>query len=100
MLYVLKSRGMAHSNQMREYVLSGKGIDLVNVYVGPGAVYTGAARLSQEANDKAEALVRKQAAARSERELEQERGALQSQLAALQARLATRGRRAGVRGQT
>ena len=46
---------------MREFVLSDKGIDLVDVYTGPGAVYTGAARLSQEAHDKAETLVQHQA---------------------------------------
>ena len=60
-LYLLKSRGMGHSNQMREFVLSDKGIDLVDVYTGPGAVYTGAARLSQEAHDQAETLVQHQA---------------------------------------
>jgi len=79
-LYVLKSRGMAHSNQMREFVLSDKGIDLVDVYVGPGAVYTGAARLTQEAHDKAEALMQQQASARHERELEHERHGLQTKL--------------------
>jgi circadian clock protein KaiC len=87
-LYLLKSRGMAHSNQMREFVLTDKGIDLVDVYVGPGAVYTGAARLSQEARDQAEALVRHQADERRQRELEQERRNLQAQAAALQTRLA------------
>ena len=56
MLYVLKSRGMAHSNQMREFVLSDDGIELVDVYTGPGTVYTGSARLVQEAQDAAEAL--------------------------------------------
>jgi circadian clock protein KaiC len=50
-LYVLKSRGLAHSNQMREFVLSDKGINLIDVYVGPGAVLTGSARLQQEAKD-------------------------------------------------
>ena len=87
-LYLLKSRGMAHSNQMREFVLSDKGIDLVDVYTGPGAVYTGAARLSQEAHDQAEALVQHQADQRRQRELEQERRNLQAQAAALQTRLA------------
>ena len=72
---------MAHSNQMREFVLSDKGIDLVDVYTGPGAVYTGAARLSQEAHDKAEALVQQQATTRRERDLEQERHSLQTKLA-------------------
>ena len=87
-LYVLKSRGMAHSNQMREYVLSDKGIDLVDVYVGPGAVFTGAARLSQEAQDLATAAVQQAATERRQRELDQERSAVQAQVAALQNRLA------------
>ncbi|MCX6927842.1 MAG: circadian clock protein KaiC [Verrucomicrobia bacterium] len=86
-LYLLKSRGMGHSNQMREFVLSDKGIDLVDVYVGPGAVYTGAARLSQEAHDRVEELVRHQAEERRQRELDQERRNLQAQVAALQTRL-------------
>jgi circadian clock protein KaiC len=34
-LYILKSRGMAHSNQIREFLLTGKGVDLIDVYVGP-----------------------------------------------------------------
>jgi circadian clock protein KaiC len=87
-LYLLKSRGMGHSNQMRECVLSDKGIDLADVYTGPGAVYTGAARLSQEAHDKAETLVQQQADQRRQRELDQERRNLQAQAAALQTRLA------------
>ncbi len=48
-LYVIKSRGMAHSNQVREFVLSSNGVRLVDVYVGPGGVLTGSARLAQEA---------------------------------------------------
>jgi len=87
-LYLLKSRGMAHSNQMREFVLSDKGIDLVDVYTGPGAVFTGAARLSQEAHDRAEALVQQQAEERRQRELAQEQRTLQAQVASLQTRLA------------
>ena len=86
-LYLLKSRGMAHSNQMREFVLSDHGIDLVDVYVGPGAVLTGAARLSQEARDQAEALTRQEAAIRRQRELEQERRSLLAQAGAVQTRL-------------
>jgi circadian clock protein KaiC len=86
-LYLLKSRGMAHSNQMREFVLSNQGIDLVDVYVGPGAVYTGAARLSQEAHDVAEGLAQQEADERRQRELQQERRDLQAQAAAVQTRL-------------
>ena len=88
LLYVLKSRGMAHSNQMREFVLSEKGIELVDVYTGPGAVYTGAARIQQEAKDRAEAMTREEAAGRRQRELEQERLTLEAQVQALRSRLA------------
>ncbi|SPE60585.1 KaiC-like protein 1 [Verrucomicrobia bacterium] len=48
-LYVLKARGMAHSNQSREFLISRRGIDLVDAYVGPGGVLTGAARAAQSA---------------------------------------------------
>ena len=48
-LYLLKSRGMAHSNQVREFFLSSDGIKLRDAYVGPEGVLTGSARLAQEA---------------------------------------------------
>ena len=59
-LYLLKSRGMAHSNQVREFILSSDGIKLREAYVGPEGVLTGSARLAQEAKDKAAALAREQ----------------------------------------
>ena len=59
-IYILKSRGMAHSNQIREFRLTGNGIELVDVYVGPEGVLTGRERLTQEARDKAKALARRQ----------------------------------------
>jgi circadian clock protein KaiC len=59
-IYVLKSRGMAHSNQVREFVLTSEGVRLMPVYVGSGTVLTGAARLNQAAREKAEALLRTQ----------------------------------------
>ena len=55
-LYLLKSRGMAHSNQVREFVMSSDGIKLRDAYVGPEGVLTGSARLAQEAKDTAAAL--------------------------------------------
>ena len=82
-LYVLKARGMAHSNQSREFLISRHGIDLVDVYVGPGGVLTGAARAAQTARDKAEALAGQQEAAGRQRELERKRAALERQMAAL-----------------
>ncbi len=86
-LYVLKSRGMAHSNQMREILLTDHGIALVDVYTGPGTVYTGSARLLQESADREQASVREAAGLRRRRELEQERLALEAQLQGLQSRL-------------
>ncbi len=86
-LYVLKSRGMAHSNQMREFVLSDRGIELVDVYTGPGRVYTGSARVSQVASDRAEALVQEQAAQRRRRELDRQRLTLEAQIASLRSQL-------------
>ena len=54
LMYVLKSRGLAHSNQVREFLITDSGIELVDVYVGPGGALTGAARLAQEAREAAE----------------------------------------------
>ncbi len=84
-LYILKSRGMAHSNQIREFILTDKGIDLVDVYLGPGGVFTGSARYAQEAKEKAEALARKQEIERKQRELELKRKVMESRIASLQA---------------
>jgi circadian clock protein KaiC len=84
-LYVLKSRGMPHSNQIREFVITPRGIDLLDVYVGPEGVLTGSMRAAQEAREKAQAIERRQEEARRQREIEGRRAALQAQIAALQA---------------
>ena len=88
LLYILKSRGMAHSNQMREFVLSDDGIKLVDVYIGPGEVLTGSARLGQESQDRAKALAAEQATAVRRRELDQEEANLKNQADAIAARMA------------
>jgi circadian clock protein KaiC len=82
-LYVLKARGMAHSNQVREFLISDRGIDLVDAYIGPSGVLTGAARVAQTAREKAEALAGQQEAARRKRELERTRLALERQIGGL-----------------
>ena len=58
LLYVLKSRGTAHSNQIREFVLTSQGIELADVYVGPQGVLTGSARQAQEALERADGTAR------------------------------------------
>jgi circadian clock protein KaiC len=83
-LYVLKSRGMAHSNQVREFVLTGDGVELVDVYRGSGHVLTGTARITQEAQERAAAALRLQDHERRLRELGIKRRALEAQIAALQ----------------
>jgi len=82
-LYVLKSRGMAHSNQIREFKLTNHGIELLDVYVGPGGVLTGSARLSQEARDDAEQLLRQQEIATKQFILERKHEALDAQIVLL-----------------
>jgi circadian clock protein KaiC len=84
-LYILKSRGMAHSNQLREFVLTDDGIKLVPAYIGPGGVLTGSSRLSQEAKEKADALERKQATQRKRQEALRKRLALEAQIESLRA---------------
>jgi circadian clock protein KaiC len=82
-LYVLKARGMAHSNQIREFLISDHGIDVVDAYIGPSGVLTGSARAAQTAREKAEALASQQEAARRKRELERKRAALERQISGL-----------------
>jgi circadian clock protein KaiC len=82
-LYVLKSRGMAHSNQLREFLLTPQGVDLLDVYVGPDGVLTGSSRLSQEAREKAAALARQQDVGRKERDRMRKREALEARILAL-----------------
>ena len=88
-LYVLKSRGMAHSNQIREFVLSRNGVRLLPAYVGSGTVYTGSARLAQEAREKAEALREQQQLEEKRKEFSARRSALESQIAALRSELSS-----------
>jgi circadian clock protein KaiC len=82
-LYVLKSRGMKHSNQIREFVITPEGIQLEDVYIGPEGVLTGSMRAAQEAREAAEARLRDEEIQRKQRELERRRMALEAQIAAL-----------------
>jgi circadian clock protein KaiC len=82
-LYVLKSRGMAHSNQIREFRLTNRGIELLDVYVGADGVLTGSARLSQETKDDAEQLLRQQEIGSKQFGLERKREAMEAQIVVL-----------------
>ncbi len=83
-LYVLKSRGMEHSNQIREFLLTDKGIDLIDVYVGGENVLTGSARAAQETKERAEETLRNEEIERKKRELDRKRQAMEAQVAVLQ----------------
>jgi circadian clock protein KaiC len=82
--YVIKSRGMEHSNQIREFVITSSGINLLDVYVGPDGVLTGSLRASQQARERATALAREQEQARRQRELAHRRTLLRAQIVALE----------------
>jgi circadian clock protein KaiC len=84
-MYVLKSRGMGHSNQIREFVITPRGVDLLDVYTGAEGVLTGSARVAQEAKERAQQQSRELETARKQAELERKRTAVQAQIDALQA---------------
>jgi circadian clock protein KaiC len=86
-LYVLKSRGMDHSNQIREFLLTDHGIELVNAYVGAGGVLTGSMRLTQESQERAGAKAREDEVGRRKRTIERKRLAIEAQVAALRVEL-------------
>ena len=87
-VYVLKSRGMAHSNQLREFTMSKEGLGLIPAYIGTGGVLTGSSRLAQEAKERAAALAEEQENRRRQHEMNLRRLNLQAQIETLRAELA------------
>jgi len=88
-MYILKSRGMAHSNQIREFLLTDKGVNVLDVYVGPSGVLTGSARLSGETQEKAKDLVRQQDAKIKQLDLGRTRKAMEARIADIRAEFKT-----------
>lgn len=85
-LHLVKSRGMAHSNQVREFLLTDHGVELRDVYVGPsGLLLAGGAREALEAQERAQAILRGQETESKKRNLERKRQAMEAQVAVLQA---------------
>jgi circadian clock protein KaiC len=84
-LYVLKSRGMKHSNQIREFIVTSEGIKLEDVYVGAEGVLTGSMRAAQEDREKAALQARAQEFERKQRDLARRRAVLEAQITALRA---------------
>jgi circadian clock protein KaiC len=84
-LMILKSRGMAHSNQIREFLLTDHGIELQDVYLGSSGVLTGSARAAQEAKERMAEAETKGELDRKRRELERKRLLAEAQMAAIRA---------------
>jgi circadian clock protein KaiC len=84
-MYIIKSRGTAHSNQVREFLLSDQGLHLMAPYIGTSQVLTGTARISQELQERMADDLRQQAHERRVRELASRRKAIDAQIASLQA---------------
>jgi circadian clock protein KaiC len=84
-IYILKSRGMNHSNQIREFILSDKGIKLIDVYPGMDSVLTGSSRIAQEARNKEEMISLQQQIDQRKRTLDQKRKVLKARIEALKA---------------
>jgi circadian clock protein KaiC len=82
-MYVLKSRGTAHSNQLREFVLTPKGVKLIAPYLGPEGVLTGSSRVAQEAKESAAVLQLREDAARKRRAIERRMHTLDAEITAL-----------------
>jgi len=82
-LYVLKSRGMAHSNQIREFLITSQGIELADVYVGPQGVLTGSARQAQEAKERSDGTARHEDLEQRRITLQRRRDVVEAQTAAL-----------------
>jgi len=82
-LYILKSRGMAHSSQIREFILTKNGIKLLDVYSGTGGVITGSSRLAQEAREREDMLARQEEIEAKAASLERKRKLLDERITAL-----------------
>ncbi|MBD2346797.1 circadian clock protein KaiC [Anabaena subtropica] len=85
LIHVLKSRGTSHSNQVREFILTAEGLQLLDVYIGTEGVLTGTARIIQEAKDKAAAVARQQKIEQKQRDIERKRLLMEAQVKAIEA---------------
>ena len=86
-IYVLKSRGMSNSNQIREYRLTGEGVKLREMYLGPEGMLTGSARVAQEVRANAERSQRRHETDRRRRDVERRREAMERQIAEMRSTL-------------
>jgi circadian clock protein KaiC len=83
-MYIMKSRGMKHSNQVREFVITDSGLDLVDVYLGVDGILTGSAREAQELSEVTGEMLRSHAVSRKDKEIQRKRRVLEAKIASLQ----------------
>jgi circadian clock protein KaiC len=83
-MYIMKSRGMRHSNQVREFVITDEGLDLVDVYLGTEGVLTGSAREAQQLLEETGQVLRTHAVTRKDVEIKRKRNVLEAKIASLQ----------------
>lgn len=88
-LSILKARGMSHSNQVREFLVTDHGIQLLDVIIGPEGIITGAGRLTQRIQEEAQRVVKQHEADRRDRELERKRRVLEATIANLRTEFET-----------
>ena len=81
---IIKSRGMNHSNQVREFIMSDNGIELRDVYVGAGGIFTGTARIEQERKELVETRLREYETKKRQADITTRRHVLQSQMQVLE----------------
>jgi circadian clock protein KaiC len=82
-LYIMKARGMKHSNQIREFVITDNGLDLIDVYLGPEGILTGSAREAQVLEEQTGEVLYSHAINRKDRELLRKRKVLESKIESL-----------------
>jgi len=88
-MYIMKSRGMKHSNQVREFVITDKGLDLVDVYLGPDGVLTGSAREAQQLYEETGEVLRTNAMGMKDIAIQRKRKVLEAKIVSLQEEFAS-----------
>jgi circadian clock protein KaiC len=82
-LYIMKSRGMKHSNQVREFIITNRGLELVDVYLGPGGILIGSARETQQLEEVTGEELKMHGITRKDREIKRKQTVLQAKIASL-----------------
>lgn len=82
-IFIVKARGMGHSNQVREFVITTNGIELLDVELGPQGILTGSARKSHLFKKTMSDIKLQNEISRKDREIERKRKVLQANIEAL-----------------